>query len=285
MCFTPRPGPYLYRVSILLDPHAKPVVAHRGNSAHAPEDTLESLRQGIALGADAVEFDVRLTRDGHAVIIHDPTLQRTTNGAGAVTDHTLEQLRGLDFGFRFTRDGGRTHPYRGRGITVSTLDEVLADCGAVPMIVEVKTAAASAETKRLIERHGVTKRCIVGSFDDRAVAPFADSGIAHSGARGDVIRLYLRALLPGGPSALPYEALCIPPIFNGLPLPVLRFARMARRAGVRTHIWTVDDPDEAKRLWDGGVNGIISNDPGRILAAVGRLNTEVPSIPDTHRNG
>ena len=272
-------------MSILLDPHAQPVVAHRGNSAHAPEDTLESLHQGIALGADAVEFDVRLTRDGHAVVIHDPTVDRTTNGTGAVADQTLDQLRALDFGYRFTRDSGRTHPYRARGITVSTVEEVLAECGATPMIIEVKTAAASAETKRLIERHGVAKQCIVGSFDDRAVAPFAGSGIAHSGARGDVIRLYLRALLPGGPSTLPYAALCIPPIFNGLPLPVLRFARMARQAGVRTHIWTVDDPAEAKRLWDGGVNGIISNDPGRILAAAGRIRTDHPPNPDPYRNG
>jgi glycerophosphoryl diester phosphodiesterase len=272
-------------VSILLDPHAKPVVAHRGNSAHAPEDTLESLRQGVALGADAVEFDVRLTRDGHAVVIHDPTLERTTNGAGNVADHTLGQLRALDFGYRFTRDSGRTFPYRGRGITVSTLDEVLAECGAVPMIIEVKIASASAETKRLIERHGLAKRCLVGSFDDRAVAPFTGTGIAHSGARGDVIRLFLRSLLPGGPSALPYEALCIPPIFKGLPLPILRFARMGHRAGVQTHIWTVDDPDEAKRLWDGGVNGIISNDPGRILAAIGRTNSAILPTPEKHHNG
>ncbi len=272
-------------VSILLDPDARPVIAHRGNSAFAPEDTLESLRQGLALGADGIEFDVRLTRDGHAVLIHDPTLDRTTNGSGAVHTHTLAELRALDFGFRFTRDGSRTHPYRGCGITVSTLDEVFAEFGATPMIIEVKTPAASAETRRIIERHDARKRCLVGSFDDRAIAPFAGSGIACSAARRGVLKLYLRAALPGGPRTLPYEALCIPPIFKGLPLPIIRFAHMGRRAGVSTHIWTVDEPAEAMRLWDGGVNGIITNDPGRILAAVGRVNTEVPSTPDPRRNG
>jgi glycerophosphoryl diester phosphodiesterase len=276
---------YLSGVSILLDPGARPVIAHRGNSAHAPEDTLESLRQGMALGADGIEFDVRLTRDGHAVVIHDPTVDRTTNGTGDVSSHTLAELRTLDFGYRFTRDNGRTHPWRGQGITVSTLDEVIEEFAGTPMIIEIKTATASAETRRLIERHGIEKHCLVGSFDNRAIVPFIGSGIAHSAARGDVIRLYLRALVPGGPRQLPYEALCIPPIFNGLPLPVLRFARMGRSVGVRTHIWTVDDPAEALRLWDGGVNGIISNDPGRILAAAGRTTPAAPPNPARQRNG
>lgn len=258
-------------MAILLDPDARPVVAHRGNSAYAPENTLESLRQGAELGADAIEFDVRLSRDGHAVVIHDPTLERTTSGEGSVAGASLAELRSLDAGFHFTTDGGRTFPWRGRGLTVPALDDVLAAFPATPMIIEIKTAAAAVEARRLLLRHGAALRCIIGSFSDAALAPFRESSFACGAARHDVVRLYLRALAPGGPDRLPYQVLCIPPSFRGLPLPVQRFARMAHRCGVPTHVWTVNDPARARRYWSGAVNAIISNDPAAILATAGRI--------------
>jgi len=262
-------------MSVLLQPDTRLVIAHRGNSAFAPENTLESLREGVALGAHALEFDVHLSRDGVPVVIHDPTLERTTGAAGRVRDLTVAELNRVDAGYRFTRDGGRTFPWPGRRVTISTLDEVLAEFPAVPFILEIKVAEASLAVKALLERTGAGARCIVGSFSDEALLPFRSSGIAHGAARGDVLRLYARAALPGGPPGLPYQALCIPPSFNSIPVPVLRFARMGRNAGVVTHVWTVDDPRRAQRYWDGGVSGIITNDPATILAALGR---PVPSL-------
>jgi glycerophosphoryl diester phosphodiesterase len=255
---------------LLLDPEARPVVAHRGNSAHAPENTLESLEQGVAVGADALEFDVRITSDGQVVLLHDPTVDRTTDGAGPVASLTIGEVRRLDGGFRFTPDGGRTFPWRGRGITIPTLSETLDAFRTMPMILEIKTPEASSETRRLLERHDAAARCLVGSFSAAALAPFRGSAVAVSAGRREVVQLYARTLLPGGPRQLPFNALVIPPAFRGVPLPVLRFARMARRCNVPTHLWTVDDPAVAGRYWDGGVNGIISNDPARILAAAGR---------------
>jgi glycerophosphoryl diester phosphodiesterase len=263
-------------MSILLDPDARPIVAHRGNSAFAPEDTLEALRQGVALGADAIEFDVRLSRDRHAVVLHDPTVDRTTDGVGAVAALSLAELQQLDAGHRFTRDEGRTFPWRGRGITIPTLVEVLETFPAIPFILELKSADASAETKRVLERCGAESRCIVASFDDAALAPFRGTRFAIGASRSDIVRLYRRALLPGGPKRLPYQALCIPPRFRGVPLPVRRLARMARAAGVRTHVWTVDSPRRAARFWKAGVNAILSNDPGAILTSVGRAPAPLP---------
>lgn len=257
-------------MSLLLDPHARPVVAHRGDSVHAPENTLESLRQGAALGADALECDVHLTKDGRVVVIHDPTVDRTTNGSGAVASLALAEVQRLDAGFRFSRDGGRTFPWRGRGVMVPTLESVLDTFRAMPLIIEVKAPAAAPETRRLIERFQAEPRCLIGSFSADALAPFDGSRIARTASRRDVIRLYARALLPGGPRRLPFQALCIPPVSNGIPLPVLRFSRMARAAGVPTHVWTVDDPGRARRYWSGGVNAIITSDPAVILAAAGR---------------
>jgi len=254
----------------LLDPEARAVVAHRGDSTHAPENTIESLRRGAALGADALECDVRVSRDGYVVVIHDPTVERTTNGEGEVGQLTLAELQRLDAGYRFTRDGGRTFPWRGCGTTIPTLEALLEAVPAIPLIVEVKTPAAAAGTMRVLERCGATARCLIGSFLARALAPFRRAGIAHCASRRDVIRLLLRAILPGGPRTLPFQALCIPPVSHGIALPVARFARMAAAAGVPTHLWTVDDPDRARRYWERGVNSIITNDPATILAAAGR---------------
>jgi glycerophosphoryl diester phosphodiesterase len=261
----------------LLDPAAKLVIAHRGNSAFAPENTLESFHQGLALGADALEFDVRLSRDGRAVVIHDATLERTTNGAGEVAALTVDELQRLDAGCRFTPDGGRTFPFRGRGITIPTLEMVLSAFPDTTMIVEIKTRDASAEVLRLLSNAGAADRCLIGSFDDRALAPFRGTAFAHSASRRELTRLYARALAPGGPARLEYQALAIPPSFRWIPIPVLRFARMARHAGAVTHVWTIDDPAKARQYWAGAVNGIITNDPGTILASAGRRPS--PSRP------
>ena len=102
------------------------LIAHRGGSLLRPENTLNAFESAAAdWQADMLEFDVRATRAGHCVVIHDPTLERTTNGTGHVAAHTLAQLRELDAGYRFTADGGRTYPFRDCGIRIPTIDEVL----------------------------------------------------------------------------------------------------------------------------------------------------------------
>src|ERR1035437_2615472 len=180
-------------MNALLDPAAKLVIAHRGNSAFFPENTLESFQQGMALGADALEFDVRVSRDGTAVVIHDPTLDRTTDGTGAVSALTLEELQRLDAGYRVTRDGGRTFPFRGVGITIPTLELVLSAFPGAHMIVEIKTRDASAEVLRLLTGAGAAGRCLIGSLDEEAIMPFRGTPIAHRAPRRGLIRLYARA--------------------------------------------------------------------------------------------
>jgi len=128
----------------LTDLDARLVIGHRGNAAFAPENTLESFDQAMALGVDAIEFDVRVARDGVPVVIHDPTLERTTGRRDAVASLTAADLRTADTGATFTRDGGKTFPYRGRGLTVPTLPEVLARFPNLPMLIEVKVPEAAA---------------------------------------------------------------------------------------------------------------------------------------------
>jgi glycerophosphoryl diester phosphodiesterase len=251
---------------ILLDPSARPVVAHRGDSAHAPENTMAAFERAVALGVDALEFDVRLSADGVAVVHHDPTLERTTDGSGTVAARTLADLRGCDAGSRFTTDGGRTYPFRARGIGVPTLDEVLGAWPALPVLIEIKVVEASAEVRRVLDRHGAARRAVVASFLDAAVAPFRESPYATGAARGDVLRL-LAASLTGSSLRPVYRVASVPPSYNGLPLPLGRFARTLRPAGVPVHVWTVDRADAARALWGAGVAGMVSNDPAAILAA------------------
>lgn len=253
-------------MNLLLDPSKRPVIAHRGNRAHAPENTLESLRQGVASGADALEFDLHLSADGVPVVIHDPTLDRTTDQQGAVRERTAAELARVDAGARFTSDGGRTHPYRDQGIGVPTLEEALATHGHLPMVIEMKTLEVAVPALKVLERAGVTDRVLVGSFIDAALVPFVRAGIPISGAPNALARLYLPALLGASPRNIAFDSMCIPRFHRGLPIPVRQYARVMRALGRTVHVWTVNDPRIARRLWDRGVNGIITDDPAAILA-------------------
>lgn len=253
---------------ILLDPCARPVIGHRGNRARAPENTLPSLLEAVALGVDAVEFDLRVSRDGALVLMHDETLDRTTDGSGPVALRTLRELQGLDAGARFTPDGGRTFPWRGRGVRLSTFDEVIESLPReLPCIIELKTPAATELLRVAVRRHGIAHRVVVAGFDPAATRPLRGAGFALGACTADVAGLVLPALLRRRVAAQPFQALCIPPRWNGIPVPIAALARALRDSGTVIHVWTVNDPEYALRLWAEGVQGILSDDPASILAA------------------
>lgn len=249
----------------LLDPARRPVVGHRGNAAHAPENTLESFRQAVALGVDALELDVHATADGVVIVLHDPTLDRTTDRSGRVDRLTLDEIRLADAGARFGRDGER--PWLGRGLTIPTLDQVLETFPATPLLIEIKASAAGDRVQEVIRRHAAQPRCIVASFDEAPLVPFRGGDILVGATRRDSIALLRPALLGTSIARPRYDVMCIPRAYKGFPVPIRRFADTLARAGVNVHVWTVDDPAQARRLWALGVRGIISNDPARILEA------------------
>lgn len=252
-------------MNLLLDIGAKPVIAHRGGRAHAPENTLEAMRLGIAAGADAIELDVHRCADGEIVVIHDAIVDRTTDGTGAVAAMTLADLGSLDAGSRFT---GISGGFGGGPCRIPTLEQVLESFPATPLIIEVKAADASAPTRALIERHGAAGRCLVDSFHAEALEIFRGSGIAHGPSRNGVVRLIARSFL--GTRAWPavaLDAICIPRRYRGFPLPVERIATLLRLEGKPTHIWTVNDPTEAALLWRLGISGMVTDDVPAIVAA------------------
>ena len=253
---------------ILLDPLATPVIGHRGNRAFAPENTIASLSEAVALGVDAVEFDLRVSGDGVLVVMHDATLDRTTNGSGTVASHSVSDLRQLDAGAHFTRDAGRTFPWRGRGATIPTFDEVVESLPReMPCIVELKTPAATELTKRAILRHAIAHRVIVAGFDAAATRPLRGAGFALGASTPDVAKLLLASLLGRRAGHPRFEALCIPPRWHGMPLPIAALVRALRGSGAVTHVWTVNAPEHAMQLWRDGVQGIITDNPEVMLVA------------------
>ena len=109
------------------------VVAHRGDSAFFPENTAEAFSSAASLGIDVIETDVHLTKDGEIVIWHDPTLERNTDGKGTLESHTLAELKRYDAGYTFTRDGGKTYPFRGKGVKLMQLEAGERLLAAVPV--------------------------------------------------------------------------------------------------------------------------------------------------------
>jgi glycerophosphoryl diester phosphodiesterase len=249
----------------VLDVGRRPVIAHRGNRAHAPENTLEAFAQAVALGADALEFDVHLAADGVPVVHHDPTLDRTTSEAGLLAARTSRALAGVDAGARWTADGGRSFPYRERGIGVPTLDDVLARFPDTPVLIEIKVPVAAPAVLAVLRRHGAEGRAVVDAFDGAALTPFRGSRVAVGSSRGDVARLLARTTAGLRLRAVPYRVVAVPLDYYGLPLPVVRFASALRPLAVPVHVWTVNDTAVAARLWASGVSGIVTDDPGTML--------------------
>jgi glycerophosphoryl diester phosphodiesterase len=263
------------QLNILLDRSSRPVIGHRGNRAHAPENTIESFAQAVAAGADAIEFDVRLSLDGVPVVIHDPTVRRTTGSPGEVAAMPFSELRSLDAGATFTKDNGATFPYRDKGHRIPSFDEVLEAFPSIPMIIEVKTTSAAPAVRSAIEAHRAEDRVIVDSLETGAMKVFADSRIATGGTRADAIRGMTELMLGLPVTPFAFNALCLPTSYRGIRVPIERFARAAQKQGRVLHVWTINDPAVAIRLWQKGVQGIITDDPALMLKT-----REALTVPD-----
>jgi glycerophosphoryl diester phosphodiesterase len=148
------------------------IVAHRGASTLAPENTMAAFELAVEQGADAVELDVHLTRDGQLAVIHDPTLDRTTDRGGSVRELTMDEIRGADAGYAFIRDGDAGYPFRGKGLRVPSLPEVLDWLPeATGLVVEIKDpAAVDAAVDALRDsRVGRAGRASLISFDEASI--------------------------------------------------------------------------------------------------------------------
>jgi glycerophosphoryl diester phosphodiesterase len=254
-------------VNPLLDLDARPVIAHRGASADRPENTLPAFELAVQQGADAFELDVRVTRDGAAVVIHDESLERTTDLTGLVRARTLAELRTANAGHRFTPDSGRSFPFRQSEVRIPTLHEVLWTFPTVPVMIEIKEPEAQDAVRRVLQESECAERCVVASEHMGALELFREAPFSCGAAGPEISALYRAVMLRRRPPACRYRLLSVPLRWHGLPVPTRGFVRAARALGVPVHVWTINDPATARRLWARGVAGIVTNVPEVIRAA------------------
>ena len=250
---TPGPGAVLRGKSPIT------VTAHRGFSGENPENTLAAFRAAIAAGADMIELDVHLTRDNELVVIHDDTLERTTDGKGNVADKTLAELKRLDAGFRFNS--------RFAGERIPTLAEVLDVArGRILVNIELKKGKKAFpytmeeladRTLAAVEKAGMLDQVLFSSFD-----PVAVDRIREKAPRLPI------AVITQKPWATPEEAgggKLYPAINSSFKNLNEKNIRLARAAGLQVHAWTVNAQADMEKVISLGVDGIITNHPDRLI--------------------
>lgn len=237
--------------------------AHRGGAALAPENTITAFDRGLACGADGLELDVCLSRDGVVVVHHDTRLERTTNLQGAVADRTAAELAKADAAFSF--DASHGFPLRGRGIGVPTLADVLARYRDVPIVIELKDNRAELARRVIdvVRAANAPDRVCVGAVDLRvlrtlrALAPEVATGAAHAEVRWALYRSWCHWPV----ARARYCAYQVPERVGSTRVVSPRFVNEARRAGLAVQVWTVDAPDDARRLLTWGVDALITDRP------------------------
>ena len=248
----------------MLDSFPRPILlAHRGDLAHAPENTLPSFSQAIQKGADGVELDAKLTVDGHVIVIHDETVGRTTNGKGKVASFTLEDIRRLD--------AGRWFDAKFSGTQVPLLEEVFETVGKNKLInIELTNYFSPRDglvkkVCELIKRHNNAGQIIFSSFlpSNLKVAaqtlPQIPRGLL---AMPGVLGWWARSF---GFMFGDYQALH--PHISSVSREQIQRAHRIKR---RVHVWTANEPEDVKRLSDWGVDGLFTDDPTTALKALGR---------------
>lgn len=218
--------------------------AHRGGSKIGPENTVEAFDRGLAAGADGLELDVRLSRDGVVVVHHDPHLDRTTRAIGALNDRTAAELAELN---------------------VPTLGDVLRRYPQRPTIIELKESGAALARAVVdeVRRARAVETVCLGSFSVSALcaARACEPAIATSAGRFEVRMALYRSWVHLSPGRVPYQAFQVPETSGSTTVVSPRFVELAHQAGLAVQVWTVDEPQDIRRLLEWGVDGIISDRP------------------------
>jgi glycerophosphoryl diester phosphodiesterase len=254
------------------------VVAHRGSSDEAPEHTLSAYKRALADGADALECDVRLTKDGHLVCVHDRRIDRTSNGRGILSTLELAELNELDWGswrdsWEDVEDPEIPDRDRSQILTLRRLLEAVAELD--------RRVEVAIETKHPTRYAGLVERRLVALLDEFGWAGTRSPVRVMSFSQLSLRRL--RALAPDLRSVMLFERVPLRFRDGSLPEGVAvagpsieivrahpRYVARARRHGHPVHVWTVDDPDDIDLCLELGVEAIITNRPARVLETLNR---------------
>ncbi|MEN8173021.1 MAG: glycerophosphodiester phosphodiesterase [Chloroflexota bacterium] len=250
------------------------VIAHAGSELY-PTDTLYALENYADMGVDILEMDVHMTADKQIILIHDHTVDRTTDGSGDVREMTLVELQALDAGYYWTNDDGETYPFRDQGIVIPTLEEVFQTFPDYPMIIEIKQDSPSMEQElcSLLREYNMDGKVMIPSFSDTAMARFRQAcpetaTAASSGEVRDFV--YRNFALMAGTISPQYYALQVPEKSDGIPVVTRLLLFFAKWRNVQVHIWTINDPEQMERFIDMGVDGIMTDRTDLLLEILGR---------------
>jgi glycerophosphoryl diester phosphodiesterase len=252
------------------------LVAHRGGSLLAPENTLAAFDRAVSLGADAIETDVRVTADGVVVTFHDDDTARLLGAPGTIEGRTLAELSRLDAGWGFTADGGATFPFRGAGLTVPPLEEVLARYPKLRFNIDAKPddAPLAEALARTVRAAGAEERVCVGSFYDAQaerlglLLPECARYLPQEAATCHVLAAKSGADGAGCPGG--YDLADLPHHLGDLVVVDAPVVEYFHRRGIPVHVWTVDDEAEMRALLAIGVDGLVTDRPDVAARVLGR---------------
>jgi glycerophosphoryl diester phosphodiesterase len=245
------------------------IVAHRGASGRAPENTLEAFRLAVEAGADAIELDVHVTADGQLGVIHDETLDRTTDRAGAVAELTMDEIRQADAGAAFAGGGGE-YPFRGRGLTVPSLTEVLEWLpDGVGLVVEIKARAAPDAVVDALRGRPVREeeRVSVISFDERSIDRVRE---LDPGIRTGYLLVPGQSIEAALVWATEHGHLGVHPWDPDLGLDPGPILTLAKAYGREVGCYVVNDPARMRHLAASGLWGFVTDVPEVARAALPR---------------
>lgn len=249
------------------------VIAHQGGNGIWPGDTMYAFEKAVEMGADVLEMDAHLTKDGHIVLLHDETVDDTTDGTGLIEEMTLAELKQLDAAYKWSNDGGQTFPYRGLGIQAPTLEELFQKFPQMRFVIEIKLTKKPIDQPLcdLIRAYNMQDHVLIASFHDTAMQNFRMNcpEVATSASRGETTKFVLLGkFFLSGLIAPQYQSIQ-PPYDPGesynIPIMTKRFVRDAHVKNVHVEPWTVDDPELMKQYIEWGVDGIITDRPDLMI--------------------
>ena len=255
------------------------VIAHQGGDSLWPGNTMYAFENAVKLGVDVLEMDAHITKDDHIVLMHDEEVNRTTDGTGVIEKRTLSELQELDAAYRWSNNGGKTFPYRGQDIQVTTLDHVFQKFPTMRYVIEIKLTQnpIARPLCELIRQHKMEDRVMIASFHDEAMQNFRETcpEIATSASRTEVQNFVIlgKAFLSGflSPQYQSIQPPYDPKESMNIPIMTERFIREAHAKNIQVEPWTINDPVLMKEYIEWGVDGIITDRPDLMIATLEEL--------------
>ncbi len=248
------------------------VLAHRGASAYAPDHTLTAVRLALQQGADVIEADINMTRDGHPILHHSGELSENTEAHGPIRRRTLREVQALDAGYVWSSDGGRTHRYRGKGERIHTLDLMLETFPDTRFNLEIKDRPAAEATRRVVDRHAAHRRVLLAAWFSwrraRALRGYrGPCSVTQDQMLAYMLLYWTRTDRLWQPAVDVFQ---LPETYHGIRVVTPRLISRAHQHGIRIHVWTVDREDDMDRLLGWGVDGIVTKRPDVAVRARAR---------------